>query len=464
MATPVIMPKFGMAQEDGTIIRWLKREGEPVTKGEVILEVLTDKIDMEVEAPVTGILRDIRYGADATVPVTTVIASIAAPGEEARIAQSAPPAAPAVAVATADSIESAHTVAPRVSPVAQRLADAQGVDLERVHGSGMQGRILRADVARAAPPEAAAADPVAPEPAPLSQQVRATPAARRLARENGIALAAIAGSGPAGRIQAADVVAARVPAGGSAAGADVAVVAAAQPSAGEAAGTPLRGMRRTIAARLAQSWQEVPHIFLTGSVDMTEAVALRTALAATLEPRGVRLTLNTILAFATAAALARRPRLNGWLRRQGGELYLSEQTQVNLGFAVALADGLIVPVLHNAAQMGLAQLAQEMEALGAHARSGTLAPADVTGGTFTLSNLGMFPVDNFTALINPPQIAILAVGRMEMRPQWDGTAFTPRPMLEVTLSADHRAVDGAIAAQFLAELREILEEPRSLLL
>lgn len=441
MATPVIMPKFGMAQEDGTIIRWLKHEGEAVTKGEAILEVQTDKVDMEVEAPATGILRDIRYGVDATVPVTTVIASIAAPGEEARIAEPAPPA-PAFA-------EAAGPTRPRVSPVAQRMAEAQGVDLQQVQGSGVQGRITSADIGRVAP-----LAPVTPGAPVAPYGVRATPAARRLAREDGVSLDKVVGSGPEGRVQAADVRA----------------VSSAQPVASPApalpadSGAPLRGMRRTIAARLTQSWQEIPHIFLTSSVDMTEAVALQKALAPELEASGARLTLNTVLAFATVAALVRKPRLNAWLRSQGGEQYLLEQTQINLGFAVALEEGLIVPVVQDAGSRRLADFAQQVEALTTSARNGALTPDDVAGGTFTLSNLGMHPVDNFTALINPPQVAILAVGRMQMRPVWDGAGFAPHPVVELTLSADHRALDGAIAAQFLAELKSLLEDPRRLLL
>ncbi len=448
MATPVIMPKFGMAQEEGTIIRWLKRDGEQVTKGEVILEVLTDKIDMEVEAPATGILRDIRYGVDETVPVTTVIASIAAPGEEARIAQSAPPAKPRVA----EAVDELDAPAPaRVSPVAQRMAEAQGVDLQQVQGSGVQGRITSADVARSKPQSAATH---AVETAQPAQAVRATPAARRLAREQARSLESITGSGPSGRIQAADI----APAQPVHATDDTLSGGEAQPSA------PLRGMRKTIATRLSQSWRDVPHIFLTSSVEMTEALALRDALAPDMDAAGARLTLNTILAFAATAALARKPRLNGWLESRGGELWLSEQTEVNLGIAVALDEGLIVPVLHNAAAVRLVAFAQQMELLTTRARSGGLTPDDVAGATFTISNLGIYPVDNFTALINPPQIAILAIGRMQMQPVWDGGAFVARPRIQLTLSADHRAVDGATAAQFLAALKQILEEPRRLLL
>ncbi len=460
MATPVIMPKFGMAQEDGTIIRWLKHEGEQVTKGETILEVQTDKVDMDVEAPATGILRDVRYGVDATIPVTTVIASIADPGEEARIALSAAQPAAQAAAQTAAPDGAGR---PRISPVAQRMAAAQGVDIEQVQGSGARGRITAADIAPAAPePEPESGSALADSFAHSAPRtVRATPAARRLAVEAGVSLQDVVGSGPEGRVHVADInaaVAARVqPAG-------VIQPDPNPPVPPADLGAPLQGMRRIIAGRLARSWQEIPHIFLQCAIDMTEVEALRQALAPELEASGARLTLNTILAYATVAALVRRPRLNAWLRSRDGEHFVSRQQQVNLGFAVALDDGLIVPVVQDAGQLKLAAFAQKMEALASCARTGELTPDDVAGGTFTISNLGMYPVTNFTALINPPQIAILAIGRMQMRPVWNGAAFAPRPVIEVTLAADHRAVDGAIAAQFLTVLKQLLEEPRMLLL
>lgn len=334
------------------------------------------------------------------------------------------------------------------------MAEAQGVALEQVQGSGVQGRITSADIVRVAPREAVA--PVGGVASPAPNSVRATPAARRLAREDGVSLDRVVGSGPAGRVQAGDVRA-------MAARAEL-VGASTAPNLSADLGAPLRGIRRTIASRLTQSWQEIPHFFLTSSVDMTEAVALQQALAPELEASGARLTLTTVLAYATVAALVRRPRLNAWLRSQGGEHYLLEQAQINLGYAVALEEGLIVPVVRDAAQRRLADFTQQMEALTRRARSGELTPDDVAGGTFTLSNLGMHPIDHFTALINPPQVAILAVGRMQMRPLWDGAGFAPRPVVELTLSADHRALDGVIAAQFLAELKSLLEEPRRLLL
>jgi pyruvate dehydrogenase E2 component (dihydrolipoamide acetyltransferase) len=474
MATPVIMPKFGMAQEDGTIIRWLKQEGEPVEKGETLLEVQTDKVDMEVESPATGVLRDIRFGPDVTVPVTTVIALVASAADEARIRSGEPPVpAAGAAVPPLTAPETPARSDGRVTPVAQRVAAAHGLSLQGVEGSGPAGRIMRADVERAGElPSPASATLPAPEPPPPSDAGprRATPAARRLAREAGLTLEAIAGSGPAARVQAADVERAKrqqqassaaihAPQGAARLDAPSATAAAAVQS-----GAPLRGVRRTIARRVVQSWSAIPHIFLTSSFDMTRAEAVRAQLGPDVEALGERLTPTVLLARATAAALLRHPRLNAHLVEEAGELLLVEHAEVHLGLAVALAEGLVVPVVHNAHTLGLATLAQQAGDLARRARANQLLPADIEGGTFTISSLGAFPVDHFTALIFPPQVAILAVGRATTQPMWDGSTFLPRPTLQVTLSADHRAVDGAVAAAFLADLKRLVEEPERLLL
>ncbi len=447
MATPVIMPKFGMAQEEGTIIRWLKQEGEQVEKGETLLEVQTDKIDMEVEAPASGVLTDVRYGPDATVPVTTVIALIAAP-EEVAAAEARPSSTPSAGV--------------RVSPVAQRMAAATGVDLTQVTGSGPQGRIVKSDVAGALQAQAPQrAQPQEDE----TRQVRATPAARRLAREHGVALAALTGSGPQGRIQAADVEKA-LSSEKRGERSEKEEAAGVQPGTpGEAAvGEPLRGKRRTIASRLSQSWQNAPHIFLTTSIDLTRIDALTKELADDVETAGGRLTLTVWIARAVAAALRRHPRLNAWLRLDGEQLVYTQHESVHLGVAVAVEDGLLVPVVRNAETLGLAALAARIGDLSTRARTGQLTPDEVSGGSFTLSNLGMYPVEHFTAILNPPEVAILAVGRAQVQPFWNGAAFEPRRMMQVTLSADHRVIDGAVAAAFLAELKRLLEEPARLLL
>ncbi|MGL4650965.1 MAG: dihydrolipoamide acetyltransferase family protein, partial [Caldilineaceae bacterium] len=317
------------------------------------------------------------------------------------------------------------------------------------------GRIVRADVERAGTGVEA--------PAPIvSSLLRATPAARRLAGEAGISLTAVIGSGPSGRVQAADVQAAALePEKAAPISPETRPTGGPTPASSSA---PLRGVRRTIAKRVVQSWTTIPHIYLTSTIDMTRAEALRGLLGPEVEALGEKLTPTVLIARAVAAALGRHPRLNAHLVESGGELHLVEHESVHLGLAVALGEGLVVPVVRDAHTLGLAALAQQAGALVKRARANQLAPTDVEGGTFTVSNLGAFPVDHFTALIFPPQVAILAVGRMRMQPVWDGAAFAPRPTLEATLSADHRAVDGAVAAAFLAELKSLLEAPERMLL
>ncbi|HHY56401.1 MAG TPA: 2-oxo acid dehydrogenase subunit E2 [Chloroflexi bacterium] len=457
MPTPVIMPKFGMAQEEGTIIRWLKQAGDVVTKGETLLEVQTDKIDMEVEATADGILTDVRYGVDATVPVTTIIAYIAAPGEVV---------AP-VAAAPASAVSAAPTppTEVRASPVAQRMAAATGVDLAQIAGSGPAGRIVKRDVANVLADVAGASTATSAPPAPAVGAIRATPAARRLARTHAVDLATLAGSGPAGRIQAVDVMEAASGAGRGA------VVAAPPPSVRlessaveSSLGEPLRGKRRVIATRLSQSWQQAPHIFFTSAIDLTRLDALTNELAAAVAAGGGRLTLTVWIARAVAAALTRHPRLNAWLQLEGEQWVYRPHAAINLGIAVALEDGLIVPVVRDAGSLGLTTLAARIADLATRARSGQLTPDEVSGGTFSLSNLGMHPVEHFTAIINPPEVAILAVGQAQLQPVWNGAAFEPHRMVKVTLSVDHRAIDGAVAAAFLADLKSLLEAPVRLLL
>lgn len=455
MPTPVIMPKFGMAQEEGTIIRWLKQAGDVVAKGETILEVQTDKIDMEVEATADGILTDIRYGADATVPVTTVIAYIAAPGEAT---------APTAASTSTTPATSTPPAEVRASPVAQRMAAAAGVDLAQLAGSGPAGRIVKRDVAEALVEAAAASMPSAPLVNAIGS-IRATPAARRLARTHAIDLAMVTGSGPAGRVQAVDVMEAAQSGGREAASAASHLPVSFKPAATESPmGEPLRGKRRVIAARLSQSWQRAPHIFFTSAIDLTRIDVLTTELAAAVASGGGRLTLTVWIARAVAATLARHPRLNAWLQLDGEQWVYRQHGMVNLGVAVALEDGLLVPVVHDAGGLGLTALAARIADLVARARSGQLTPDEVSGGTFSISNLGMHPVEHFTAIINPPEVAILAVGQAQIQPVWNGATFEPRRMVRVTLSVDHRAIDGAVAAAFLADLKSLLEAPVRLLL
>jgi pyruvate dehydrogenase E2 component (dihydrolipoamide acetyltransferase) len=437
MATAVIMPKLEMSQETATVIEWLKAEGERVDKGEPLLSVETDKVTVEVESPASGLLAGIRAEPDQVVPVTQVIAYVLQPGEDLPQEQETAAVVPA---------KGAEHTPPSVTatPVAQRMAADHGLDLATLDGTGPAGRVTKADV------EAALSTAVARTEAVPPGKTRATPAARRIAVERGVALAEIKGSGPRGRIQAADV-------------------SPYQPAAvplGEAHHevVPLRGMRHTIAARMQQSYQTAPHIKLTVQVDMSAVQALRGELNARAEALGgPRISVTAILVKVCAWALRRHRWVNASLH--GDEIHLHRSA--NIGVAVALEEGLIVPVIRQAEQLGLADIARRIGDLAERAREGRLSPEDVSGGTFTISNLGMYGIDQFSAILNPPESGILAVGRIAKRSvvvDQDGRdEMVIRPMMNVTLSGDHRVLDGAVAARYLRDVVDALEHPNLLL-
>ena len=428
MPVPVINPKLEMAQEAATVVEWLKREGERVEKGEPLLTVETDKVTVEVESPASGVLAGVRAVPGQVVPVTEVIAYILQPGEE--LSESA-----SQQIGRLADLPLPLSSAP-ATPVAQRLAAAAGVDLSAVQGTGLRGRVTKVDVMAAA--------------APPPGKVRATPAARRSAREQEVDLQTIAGSGPRGRVQAADVATVALTPGPSP-----------QIGRGETVVVPLAGMRRTIAERMTASYREAPHITFTVRVDMSGFERVRAQFNARAEAAGVpRASVTALIVKAVAWALKRHPYLNSTLR--GEEIHLLPE--VNVGVAVALEEGLIVPVVREADRKGVAEITAGVHDLTVRAREGQLGPADVAGGTFTVSNLGPFGIEQFTAIINPPQAAILAVGATQPEPVVDEEGqVVVRPVMRMTLSADHRVVDGAIAARFLADLREALEAPALIL-
>ncbi len=430
MPVPIIMPKFGFTLESCEIVQWLVREGDHVRSGDPICEVTTDKVNMEVEATEDGIIHELRYQAGDVVPVTEVICYLLREDE-------------------APSTANLEGATPSATPLARRLAEHNDLDLGTVQGSGRNGKIMRRDVEQAL------------------GKVRATPAARRLAAEHGIDLTAVQGTGRAGRVQGTDVQAALGEQGVRARrDAEATLLLAKAPTIRDTQTMPpptipheaerhvvrLEGMRRTIAQRLQKSFQSAPHIFLDASVDMSAVEALRGKLKA----RGEKLSVTAVLIKACAWALGKNPPLNATL--EGEEI--SYWHMVNIGMAVALKDGLIVPVIHGAEKLTLYAVQQEVDRLADLAREGKLALDQVSGGTFTISNMGMFGVDRFTAIINPPQVAILAVGRtmQQFMPDAEGRPIL-KPTLTMTLSADHRVVDGAHAAHFLRDLREVLEEP-----
>ncbi|PJF30847.1 MAG: 2-oxo acid dehydrogenase subunit E2 [Candidatus Thermofonsia Clade 1 bacterium] len=432
MPVPIIMPKFGFTLESCEIVQWLVREGDRVRSGDPLCEVTTDKVNMEVEATEDGIVHQILYKAGDVVPVTEVICYLL---REDEVAQAAAP----VPTSTAQSV-------PTATPLARRIAESNHLDLTAVQGSGRDGKITRRDVEQAL------------------DKVRATPAARRLAAEHGVDLAQIHGTGPRGRVQGTDVQAAL-----TAHTVEVPQAPAkplgkrdTQPIAPPPISEPLdrrvvrlEGMRRTIAQRLQKSFQTAPHIFLEATAEMSAVAHLRSVLKA----RGAKLTVTALLIKACAWALGKHPALNATI--EGDEI--SYWNTANIGMAVALDDGLIVPVIHSAERLSLQAIQQEVDRLAELARTGKLTLDQVSGGTFTISNMGMFGVDRFTAIINPPQVAILAVGRIVQQfvPDQEGKPVL-KPMLNLMLSADHRVVDGAHAAYFLRDLREALETPAML--
>ena len=434
----VIMPKLGFTMEEGSIVRWLKQAGDAVTQGEPIVEITTDKTNMEIEAPATGVLADVRAAEGDTVLVTQVIAVILGPGEKAPVSSPAPvppPAAPHAEI--------------HATPIAQAVARDLGVDLATIAGSGPRSKITREDVVAAA---AAGGKP------------RATPAARKAARALGVDLTDVAGSGPRGRVQAGDVSVAAVAAAANVAAAPLPVpVVDAAPAPMAIKTLPFSGMRKTIALRLQKSAQEAPHITFDADIDVSALEALRARANTRLPEGAARISVTAVIARACAWALARHPRINSQLDLANNQIRL--MPEANIGIAVALEDGLIVPVVHDAGRKGLAALGAEIADLSARAKANKLKPAELSGGTFTISNLGMLGVDRFTAIINPPESAILAVGRAVK-------AFVPdahdqpvlRPLMTIRLSADHRIIDGAVAALFMRDLREALERPDTMLM
>ena len=462
MAKKVIMPKFGMDQEEGTVAAWLRQEGDPVQKGDPILEVETDKVNMEVEAPASGILQGIRIGPGVTAPIGQVIAYILAlgetlPEENPTQTQSNQPTQ-SLNLPISPSPLPAQAGSPKLTPVAEQMVELYGVDPAAIPASGP--RITKSDVERhiarllADRPSA----PPAPGPTAPTSPLRAVPAARRLARELGVDLAGVQGSGPAGRIQSRDVAQAAQTQPATAPPIQPQTTPA--PAAGELTirrSLPLTGTRRPIANRLTASVQQIPQFSASVHVHMARANQIIDDIRADRrEGGGPKVTVTGLLVKACAWALARHPALNASFRENA----IVEWAEINVGVAVALEAGLVVPVIRNPAQRSLSEIAGELADLAERARSNSLKPADVQGGTFTISNLGMTGVESFTAIINPPQAAILAVGRILLQPVADDNgALSVQPLANFTLTADHRIIDGALAGRFLADLKGALEHP-----
>ena len=428
MSNEVKLPRLGQGMEAGTIVRWLKGEGDTVDKGEPLYELDTDKVTQEVESDFGGVLLRIVV-ADGEVAVGTTIAVIGEAGEQVDAVAAPAPAAP-----------------PAAAPAPPAAAEAPVVPLAAVPASAP---LLTSEVA-----------------AVSGGRIKASPLARRIARERGIELASVVGTGPDGRVVAEDVertaTGAPLPVG--------AVVAEPTPAAAAAAAGPavpplaivgegvqverLSGLRRTIARRLTEAW-EAPAFQISMSIDMGRALALRKELVAQTPEGAAKPTVSDVLTKLAAVALMRHPAVNALWAGDSIHRYPT----ANIGIAVAIPNGLVVPVITSAERRTVAEIATARGVLVERARAGKLSAEDMQGGTFTISNLGMFGVEHFIAVLNPPQAAILAVGAIEERPVARDGQVVIRPMMSLTLTCDHRALDGATAAEFLATVKRLSEEP-----
>lgn len=398
MATELRVPTLGMDMEEATIVRWLVEEGAEVEKGDPVLEIDTDKTSFEIEAPAGGVIRGLRGGEGETLAVGTTLAYVTAPGEEIPEPEEESPDATADAEPEATSDAKASETPER--PPAPASADSE------------DGR-----------------------------KVRASPAARRAASEMGVPIENISGSGPYGRVYLSDILEM-----------EREETAAEPPSPEPIVREPLSRIRRLGAERTALSFSEVPHFYLTRDLEADRLVELQERLGRRMDPAP---SLTELFALAVSRTLKDHPRLNA---RYAGDGELEIRDHVNLGIAVATQAGLVVPVLQRADALPLRELTPRVKGLIRRAREGKLSPEELSGGTFTLSNLGMMGIDSFGAIINAPEAAILAVGRVRMVPEWEDEKWVPKRVISGTLSVDHRVADGADGARFLADLQAALSD------
>jgi pyruvate dehydrogenase E2 component (dihydrolipoamide acetyltransferase) len=410
----IIMPKMGDAMTEGRVVRWHKKSGETVAKGEPVLEIETDKVNLDLEAEEAGILDNVAYEAGAMAPVGAVLATVGLP----HVKQADKPVAAAV---------------PAPAPAAPAAVKKASGDVSVHEKKTAEQQIPAGAVGRR----------------------RSSPLARKIAAQKGVDLALIAGSGPGGRIVASDVESARSESRAASPSAALASVAALPVL--ETKVVPLTAMRRTIAKRLAESTGPVPHFFLTVDLDVTKLVQLREQL---IEISGVKASLNDFVVRASALALRSHPLVNASF----GEEAITLHGEVHVGVAVATPEGLLTPVIRNADRKSVIEIATEVRALAEKARSRKLLPDEYQGSTFTISNLGMFGIEEFTAIINPPNAAILAIGAAMQKPVVEAGQVVVRDRMKVTMSCDHRVVDGAVGAEFLRTFRQYVEQPLRLMI
>lgn len=449
MANEIFMPKLSSTMATGTLLQWFKEEGEAVEIGEPLFEIMTDKINIEVEAYDQGILLKKYVAVDEEVPVNYVVGYIG------KSEESVPAESPGQAGGgtkeeeTSESNQSGSkedsqiavnplqvSAKPRATPAARHLARVNKVDLVFINGSGPNGRVQKKDVIFHL--DSAQSSP------------KSTPLAKKIAEAAQVDLSTVEGSGLNGKIVKADVVHAITP----------------KPAAAHTASDDkenrrnLSGMRKIIADRMAHSAYTAPHVTLTTEVDMSKVKELRCVLIPVVEKQtGLKISFTDILIKAAGTAISRHPQIN--VSIEGDEIV--QHNDVNIGLAVAVQDGLMVPVIKNVPAMGLAAVTKAAKDIGKRARENKLLPDQLKGSTFTISNLGMYAIDAFTPIINQPESAILGVGRIQDKPVAINNTIEIRPMMTLSLSFDHRAMDGAPAAAFLTELKQILENPFELL-
>ena len=474
MATTIVMPKMGYDMREGTVVRWYKQEGEEVARGEVIADIETDKATVEFEAYTGGILHSRVATEGIPVAVGDAIAIIAEPGEVVDGASpetSEEPQPVATDVAEATSVQPA-TAAParqggevRASPIARRLARERGIDLTLVTGTGPGGRVVEKDVVEYVPAEAAV---------PAEGWVKASPLARRLAQEQGIDLSTVTGTGPGGRVVESDILGLETPAveaGDSERPTRQEAVVlepseevfeaspAAPPTIPAQERVELSRMRQAIARVTVDSKQQAPHFYVTADIDMGRAMELRREINDALPDEG-RVSVNDLVLKACAITLGRFPKFNAFYR----EDHLQFNSSINIGIAISLEAGLMVPGISDCGNKSLAEIAAASKDLISRANSGSLRNDEYSGTTFSVSNLGMFDVDNFAAIIFPPHAAVLAVGTVKEQPVVRDGQLAVGQVMKATLSTDHRVADGAEAARCLVEIKSLLEKPINLLL
>ena len=428
----VVMPRLSDSMEEGTVLAWMKAVGDEVAVGDELVEIETDKANMVYESDVAGTLTEIVAEEGATLPIGEVIARVGEAGSEQRAASS-------------EQRADAGDELPAASERSERAAG------------------------RAEPGRAASSGPAEPGRAASSgtgERIKASPLARRIAGERGVDLAGLSGSGPGGRIVKADVEAApsgdgaapEAPAAPEIAGPPSPPAAAAESpetARGSAEQIELTRLQQTIARRMAESKATAPHFYLTTEIDMSRAVEARARIKAAAGEGDIVPSFNDMVVKACALALREFPRANGAYR----DGKVEEYSRINVGIAVAAQDALVVPTVFDADRKGLRQIAAESRAAAERVRAGTITPPELSGGTFTVSNLGMFGITSFSAVINPPQAAILAVGSIEQVPVVRDDAIVPGHRMSVNLACDHRILYGADGAKFVARVRDLLEEP-----